>query len=394
MKITGIKTYKFTHVAEGGQAIRDDEGALLAATPAKDWLLLKIETDTELVGWGEGSGEWLTSPVEATLNDWETLLVGRDPLHIAAIVDDICDRLPWKGGAVFGTAMAAIDIALHDLAGKAWGVPIHTILGGARREQIRVYSGGDITTPERAAASAKQVQAAGYAGIKGNPLEQRSWPMDEKALAESTAAVAAIREATGPEFDIMLDPHGSPQPELSLEFSRRIAPHHPLFLEEPCKVGSLEALLAVSRQSPVSIATGEKLFDLASFEPLIQSRAVAFLQPDIGHCFGLTRYMDIAKRAAQQQILMAPHLGVGGLLYVASLHADAATPNFLIQESHQLALFDRYMEHDLEVKDGYINTPVGPGLGIEVKESDIASLSHVPMEYRQYRHQDGSWKGW
>ena len=393
MKITGIKTYKFTAAAP--EALRDPQtGEFLRATGAKDWLFLKIETDTELVGWGEGSGEWLTAPVEALLHDWEPLLVGRDPLPVAAICEDITSRLPWKGGAIFGTAIAAIDIALHDLMGKAWGVPVHTLLGGARRQRVRVYRGGDLSSPENAVAAAREVQAAGYAGMKGVPLEERTWPMDEQALAHSTAVVAAIREAVGDQFDIMLDAHGSPQPELSIEFARRLAPFRPLFLEEPCKVGSVEALLAVSRQSPVPIATGEKLFDLAGFEPLIQSRAVAFLQPDIGHSFGLGNYMKIAQRAEQQQILMAPHLGVGGLLYVASLHADAATSNFLIQESPQLHAFDKYMEHDLEVRDGHINTPASPGLGVEVKEADIAKMPHVPMEYRQYRHVDGSWKGW
>ena len=393
MKITGIKTYKFTAAKDSD--IRDPRsGRLLAATPAKDWLFLKIETNTELVGWGEGSGEWLTAPVEALLHDWEPLLIGCDPLHTAAICDDITNRLPWKGGAVFGTAIAAIDIALHDLAGKAWDVPIHTLLGGARRRQLRVYRGGDISSPEKAAASAKEIQAAGYAGIKGNPLEERTWPMDEEALANSTAVVAAIRQAAGASFDIMLDTHGSPQPELSIEYARRVAPYRPLFLEEPCKVGSIEALLEIARKSPVPIATGEKLFDLAAFEPLIQSRAAAFLQPDIGHCFGLSHYMGIARRAEQQQMLMAPHLGMGGLLYLASLHADAATNNFLIQESGDISAFDKYMEHDLKIADGYIAAPAGPGLGVEVKEADIAQLPHVPMEYRHYRHADGSWKGW
>ena len=182
MKITGIRIYKFTHVGER-QTITDDLGEPLPATPAKDWLFLKIETDAGISGWGEGSGEWLTSPVEAMLCDWEPLLVGRDPLGIRSITDDLQNRSPWKGGAVPGTAVAAVDIALHDLAGKAWGVPVHTLLGGARRHRIRVYSGGDFSSPEAAAASALKVQAAGYAGVKGNRSRsgcgrwtRRPWP--------------------------------------------------------------------------------------------------------------------------------------------------------------------------------------------------------------------------
>jgi len=392
MKITGIRTYKFS--VPTGRDTRDPRTGALLSSPSKAWLLLRIDTDAGIAGWGEGSGEWLVPSVEATLHEWTGLLVGRDPLGAAALTADIADRLPWKGGPVFGTAIAAIDIALHDIAGRAWGVPIHTLLGGRRRDRIRVYGGAPIGDIRTAVDEALALRAAGYAGIKGNPLEQRRWPLDGAAIDHSAAVVGAIREAVGPDFEIMLDTHGSPQPELSVQFARAIARWRPLFLEEPCKVGSLEALLEVSRHSPVPVAAGEKLFALRDFRPLLERRACAILQPDIGHCFGFTTFMQIASRAEEQQMLMAPHLGVGGILYVASLHAGAATPNFLIQESPSLAGFDRFLEHDLVIRDGCISIPGGPGLGVEVKEADIARMPYEPMPYRQYRHEDGSWKGW
>ncbi|MCC7261996.1 MAG: D-galactonate dehydratase, partial [Candidatus Latescibacteria bacterium] len=252
---------------------------------AKPWLFLKIETDQGLCGWGEGTGEWLVPSVEATLREWEGLLVGQDPLRVRAIGEDIANRLPWKGGPVFGTALAAIDMALWDLAGRAWGAPVHALLGGRQRDRVRVYSGISMDEPEKAAREALEVQAAGYAAVKGNPLETRSWPMDMEAVAQSVACVAAIRQAVGPQFDILLDAHGSPSPELSVQFAREVAPFRPLFLEEPVKVGSLEALLELSRKSPVPVATGEKLFSPAEFKPLIDARACAYLQPDIAHCF-------------------------------------------------------------------------------------------------------------
>ncbi len=392
MKITGIKTYKFS--VSMGPITKDPHTGQVISSAAKTWLFLKIETDGDICGWGEGSGEWLTPAVEATLHQWETLLVGRDPLHVSAICQDITDRLPWKGGAVYGTAIAAINIALYDIAGKAWGVPVHTVLGGKRRDRIRVYRGGSFASPQEAADAARELKAVGFAGMKGNPLEERVWPMDERALEHSTQVVAAVREATGPDFDIMLDTHGSPQPELSLEYARRVAPHKPLFLEEPCKLGSVDALLEIARKSPVPIATGEKLFLIGEFEPLIQSRACAFLQPDVGHCFGISHYMAIAARAEQQQMLMAPHLGVGAILYIATLQADAATPNLLIQESPRIENFDPFLDHDLKIDGGYVNVSDRPGLGFEVKEADIARATYTPMPFRQYRHEDGSWKGW
>ena len=392
MKIKRIRTYKVS--VPVGPARRDPVSGGFIGSASKAWLLLKIETDAGIVGWGEGSGEWLEPSVEATLHAWSSLLVGRDPLCIGALTEDITNRLPWKGGPVFGSAIAAIDIALHDIAGRAWGVPIHTLLGGRRRDRIRVYRGGPIQDAQVAVEHALTFRDAGYAGMKGNPLEHRTRPLDHAVVERDAGVVAAMREAVGPDFELMLDAHGSPQPELAIEFARRVAPHRPLFLEEPCRVGSLDALMEVARRSPVPVATGEKLFTVPDFRPLIDRRACAILQPDIGHCFGITTLMHIASRADEQQMLMAPHIGIGGILYVASLHADAAIPNFLIQETPDLANFEGRIEHDLVVRDGHISLPEGPGLGIEIRESDIAQMAYEPMPFREYRHEDGSWKGW
>ncbi len=393
MKISRIKTYKFS--VSTGQNIRDPHTGQLISSMSKPWLFLKIETDAGIVGWGEGSGEWLVPSVEATLHEWSVLLVDQDPLNVVALTEDITNRLPWKGGPVFGTAIAAINMALYDIVGKAWGVPVHTILGGQRRDRIRVYCGGTIfRSPQEAVSEARRAIDMGYAGIKGNPLEGRTWPMDVSAVEHCTRCVAAMREAVGSEFDILLDAHGSPTPELSIEFARQIAPYNPLFLEEPVKVGCVEALIEVFRKSPVPIATGEKLFTVSDFKPLIDRRACAFLQPDTAHCFGITTIIDIAKNAEQSQMLMAPHMAGGPILYAATLHADAVMSNFLIQETHGLERFHRCVEHDWLIKDGYVNIPQKPGLGIEIKEQDIATFPYEPLPYRQYRHADGSWKGW
>ena len=395
MKITSYKTYVFS--VPTGQEIRDPGTGELICSTHKSWLFLKLETDAGIVGWGEGSG-WMVEQVEVTLGRLFTMLRDRDPTGVEALTDEVCERSPLRGGPLMGTAVAAINMALYDIAGKAWGVPVHAILGGKRRDRIRVYASGGLVegSPEEAVTTAKRHMANGYAGIKGNPLESRRDPMDIAAIERSLESIAAVREAIGPDIAILLDTHGSPIPELSLEFARRVAPYSPLFLEEPTKPGSVEALMEVSRRSPVPVATGEKLFTVADFEPLILNRACAFLQPDIAHCHGITALREIAKRANHQQMLMAPHNISGPIGMAATLHADAATPNFLIQElcPPYVANLDKYAEHDWRIADGYINVTDRPGLGLEVKEADIATMPHEPMAYRQYRHADGSWKGW
>ena len=395
MKITGIKTYKFS--IPTGQQLHDSKTGELISSNSKAWLFLKIETDAGIDGWGEGSGERLTPSVEATLHEWSTLLIDRDPLPVAALTEDITNRIPWKGGPVFGTAIAAINIALYDIAGKAWGMPVHTILGGKRRDRVRVYSHGNLfESPDKGVKSVQEVKELGYAGVKSVPLEERTWPLDRAAVEHCVACMAAAREAAGDDFDILLDAHGSPIPELSVEFARQVAPYKPLFLEEPVKVGSVEALLEVTRKSPVPIATGEKLFSFRDFKELIDARACGILQPDITHCFGISGLMEIANYADHAQMLMAPHNVAGPVCVAATVHTDAAMKNFLIQEKNHVTFseFHRYAEHDWVVEDGHINVTDAPGLGIVVKEADIAKLPFTPMAYRQYRHGDGSWKGW
>jgi len=394
MKITNLYTHKFS--VPTGQEIRDPATGELLCSTSKPWLFLELETDAGIRGWGEGTGEWLTEPVEAALLSWKELLIGRDPMPVVAICEDIQDRVPWKGGPVFGSAISAINSALYDIAGKAWGVPVHTILGGCRRDRVRVYSGISLYNVEAAVDGALAIRDRGYAGVKGNPLETRTWPMDDDAVQHTTRCVRALREALGDDFDLLLDAHGSPTPELSLACARAIAPFRPLFIEEPVKVGSVAALLEVSRKSEVPIATGEKLFHLRDFLPLIEARACAYLQPDVCHSFGITGLLEIGLAAREAQMLMAPHNAGGPLALAASLTADAVTPNFLIQEMGDAwyQRFGEYVEHDWSIADGYINVSEGPGLGITVKKQDIVDLPYEPMPYRQYRHADGSWKGW
>ena len=394
MKITALQTRKFS--VPTGSDIRDPETGELLCSTSKPWLLLSIETDVGITGWGEGTGEWLTEPVEATLLSWRELLIGRDPLSVVAICDDIQDRLPWKGGPVIGSAIAAINAALYDIAGKAWGVPVHAILGGKRRDRVRVYSGISLGDVEAAVDGALALRDKGYAGVKGNPLETRTWPMDPAAVEHTRRCVSAMRQATGDAFDLLLDAHGSPTPELSLACAAAIAPYGPLFLEEPVKVGSVEALVEVSGKSPVPIATGEKLFHLRDFLPLIEARACAYLQPDVCHAFGISGLVDIGRAALHAQMQMAPHNAGGPLSLAATLTANAVTPTFLIQELVEdwFRRFGEYVEHDWRIEEGHINVSDAPGLGVTVKEQQLESLPYEPMPYRQYRHEDGSWKGW
>jgi galactonate dehydratase len=398
MKITRTRTFLF-NVDTRQPPARDPASGQLLSSEFKTWLFLKIETDAGLHGWGEGSGEWLSPIVETTLRDWEPLLLGRDPTDVEAICEDIQNRLPWKGGPVFGSAIAAIDMALHDLTGKAWGVPVYKLLGGRRRERIKVYDNGGLYfgSVDEARRVARAAVEGGFQGLKGNPLEERSWPMDGQALRHSSEIVHAVRAEVGPSVELMLDCHGSPSPELAIAFAQLVADARPLFIEEPCQVGSVEALAQISQRSPVPIATGEKLFSFDDFAGLIERRACAYLQPDVAHAFGIASFRRIAHAAARQQMLMAPHNAGGPIYFSALMHADAAIENLLIQEMSRAWFdrFDEWVDHDWVLRDGFVELNDRPGLGVDVREDALDGLRYDrPMAFRQYRHADGSWKGW
>ena len=397
MKLTAIKTYMF-NVATGAVRL-DPQTQQPISSGFKTWLFLKLETDAGLSGWGEGSGEWVSPIVRTAVHEWEELLIGRDPLNVTAICDDITNRLPWKGGPILGSAVAAVNMALYDLAGKALQVPVHRLLGGRQRDRILIYDNGGLSfdSIDKARATARAAVDAGARGLKGNPLEARTWAMDRQELKHCAAVVQAVREEVGPDVELLLDTHGSPAPELSIAFARMVAPYRPLFLEEPCKVGSVGVLKEVSDKSPVPIATGEKLFSYRDFKEVIDARACAFLQPDVSHSFGIDNFLHIARLADEAQMLMAPHNASGPIHFAALLQVDAVLRNFLIQEvsGKWFRQFSEYIDHDFRLQDGFVNLPDRPGLGIEVKETDIAKLPYDRrMTHRQYRHADGSWKGW
>ncbi|MCH2202339.1 MAG: hypothetical protein MK102_10235 [Fuerstiella sp.] len=395
--ITQLKTYMF-NVATGPVRL-DPKTRQPISSGFKTWLFLKLETNAGLSGWGEGSGEWISPIVRTALHQWNELLIGRDPLDVTAICDDITNRLPWKGGPILGSAVAAVNMALYDIAGKTLNVPVHQLLGGRQRDRILVYDNGGLSfdSIDQAREQARAAVAAGARGLKGNPLEGRTWEMDRRELEHCVAIVKAVREDVGPDIELLLDTHGSPAPELSLAFARLVAPYRPLFIEEPCKVGSVEVLKQISEKSPVPIATGEKLFSYRDFKEVIDARACAFLQPDISHSFGIDNFLHISHLADEARMLMAPHNASGPIHFAALLQADAVLRNFLIQEvsGSWFRRFDEFVDHDLRLNDGFVNLPDRPGLGIEVKEQDIAKLPYNKrMTYRQYRNADGSWKGW
>ena len=376
MKITGIKTNIFSSRHRNAK---------------RNWLILRLQTDEGVEGVGEASMLSYDPLVARLLEEWtERYLVGKDPtareLHWMRMHQDNQDR----GGRMFSTALSGVDIALWDLGGKALGVPVHSLLGGPIRDKIRVYANGWYTNPGTPAQNAEEALRAvemGYSAMKFDPFGQRNYytiSPEEARLAEDR--VAAVREAVGPDVEILVEVHAKFGVAAAVHLGKRLEKYRPFWFEEPVSQENVSEMAQVRQKVNIPIATGERLYLKFPFYELVAADAVDILQPDICNAGGITELKKIAAIAEPRHILMAPHNTNSAVGTVASIHLDAATPNFLIQEYHA----EFYEPHYFDIfpgmprqKDGYVDLPQGPGLGIEFDEDLANKHPYLPLGHSE-----------
>lgn len=371
---------------------------------APRWLFLRVETDEGLVGWGEPVIEGRAHTVAAAVDELSDHIIGTDALTIEDHWQVLTKGGFYRGGPILSSAVAGIDQALWDIAGKARGAPVHELLAGPVRERVRVYSwiGGD--DPLRVAESAAEQIAAGFTAVKLNALGRLARIDTQAATNAIVERAAAVREAIGPAHDFALDFHG----RASVPSARRILPLiedlHPMFVEEPVipqvDDGTLGRVVASTH---IPIALGERLYSRTEFLPALQA-GVSVLQPDISHAGGVSEVRRIAALAETFDAVLAPHCPLGPIALAASVQVALATPNFLIQE-HSIGIhynegadvLDYLVDVDVfRFVDGHIVRPAGPGLGIEVDEAAVRRAAASGHRWRSpvWRHDDGSLAEW
>jgi galactonate dehydratase len=371
---------------------------------APRWLFLKVSTDEGISGWGEPVVEGRAGTVRAAVHELAELIIGQDPLRIEDHWQVLRRGGFYRGGPVLSSALAGIDHALWDIAGKVREAPVHELLGGPVRDRVRVYSwvGGDRPSGIFDAVSA-QVEA-GFTAVKMNvagPLAAIASP------AEANAALARAREARealGPERDLAIDFHGRVSPAMARRLVRMLEEVQPMFVEEPVLPETQGgALAAVVAASTVPIAVGERLYSRWEFKPALDA-GVAVVQPDPSHAGGISELRRIAALAEVYGAGLAPHCPLGPISLAASLQVAFATPNFLIQEqSVGMQYHDgleplRYLVDSslFQFTDGYAARPTGPGLGIEVDEEAVRRADEIGHTWRSpvWRLEDGGLAEW
>jgi L-alanine-DL-glutamate epimerase-like enolase superfamily enzyme len=352
------------------------------------WLIVRLSTDTGITGLGEvyaaGVGP---AAMRAVIEDvFSRHMRGEDPANI-----ELMSRRAHSSGftqrpdpTVFG-AFSGLEIACWDILGKARDCPVHGLLGGRMNSEIRAYTylypepQHDIaafwTSPEMAAESAAARVAEGYTALKfdpAGPYTIRGGHMPALADIDLSARFCgAIREAVGSRADLLFGTHGQFAPAGAIRLAQAIAPHDPLWYEEPIPPDNLPGLAEVAAHTSIPIATGERLTGLGEFAQALHHGA-RILQPALGRAGGIWEGKKIATLAAAHGAQLAPHLYAGPVEWAANVHLGVSCANLLMVEAIETPFHDALVSGRPRVENGFVTAPDAPGLGITLND-DVAA---------------------
>jgi galactonate dehydratase len=368
------------------------------------WLFCRVSTDEGLVGWGEPIVEGRAEVVRAAVDVLSEYLIGEDPLKVEHHWQVLTRGGFYRGGPVLSSAVAGLDQALWDIAGKAYGAPVHALLGGPVRDRVRVYAwvGGD--EPGELTDAVTAHVEAGMTAVKMTGSGRLSPVPTVAELRAMVDRVAAVRAALGDDRDLAIDLHGRATLPAARMILPAVEPLRPLLVEEPLVPEQTHLLGGLVTCSSIPVATGERLYDRASFLPALQA-GIAVVQPDPSHAGGISEVRRIAALAETFGALLAPHCPLGPIALAASLQIALATPNFLIQEQSigihyhrgSADLLDYVADPTpLQIVAGHIARTDAPGLGITVDEEAVRRADAAGHAWRNpvWRHDDGSFAEW
>jgi len=388
LKITGMKVF----------------GVSLTPTSDRPYVFVKLETNQGIVGWGEGTLEGKAAAVMACVNDFRDFLIGADPMQVEHIWQSMYVHSFYRAGPVIGSAISGIDQALWDIRGKALGMPVYKLLGGPFDPRgVRGYYHLDGANRDQLIQLRQTAREQGITCFKGGIPGYYEWIERRPKIDRAIKALQLLRESLGPDIDIAVDFHAKTSPSVASIIVKEVEPLNLLFIEEPCPPENVPAMAKIARRSTTPIATGERLIAAYGCRELIEMGVVDILQTDINHTGGITALWKIAAAANVSSISMAPHACEGPIGGLATIHVDAAMPNFLVQEVCGLARLtdtDRVWQEWLgfpamRMVDGRFPLSEKPGLGFEMSEASLAKYPFGgtrPMA--RVFHEDGSVAEW
>lgn len=381
MKITDIKVYKIK----------------------PRWIFIKISTDEGIDGWGEMISGTKTETVVAGAYEMGKRIIGRNPFEIERIWQEL-HRSFFRGGPINSTIVSGIEMALWDIKGKFFNTPVYELLGGAVRDNIKVYSwiGGD--RPSEVVDQAVDRKNRGFNAIKMNGTEELHYIDSYKKIEAVIERVGSIRDKLGFDMEIAVDFHGRVHKPMAKVLAKELEQFKPMFLEEVVLPENEEAFAEIAQHVATPLATGERLNSRWQFKNIFKEGVIDIIQPDVALVGGILETRKIAAMAEAYDMAVAPHAPYGPIALAATLQVDACTPNVFIQEQslgiHYNKGFDLLdFVHNKEVfqyKDGFVDLPTKPGLGLELNEELIDDISQEGLVWTnpQWKNYDGTIAEW
>lgn len=367
------------------------------------WIFVKVSTDEGIDGWGEMISGTKTETVVAGAKEIGANLIGRDPFEIERLWQELYKSF-FRGGPINGTIVSGLEMALWDIKGKYFGVPVYELLGGKARDRIKVYSwiGGD--RPDDVAKSAVERRNMGFDAVKMNATAELHYIDSFCKIQEVVERVASIREVCGYDFGIAVDFHGRVHKPMAKVLARELEPYKLMFLEEVVLPENHESFREVANQVSTPLATGERLITRWQYKDLFKEGVVDIVQPDVALVGGILEARKIIAMAEAFDMAAAPHAPYGPIALAATLQVDACSPNVFIQEqslgihyNQGFDLLDFVKNKDVfQYKDGFVELPQKPGLGLEIDEDRVKEVSAEGLHWTnpKWKNYDGTMAEW
>jgi len=346
-----------------------------------NWVFAQLITDDGITGIGEGTCEWQPKAVEAALQQLALrYVVGSSAFDIERLWRDMFRNEFARGGPILNSAIGAIEMALWDIVGKALDRPVYELLGGRVHERLPAYANawyGSGATPAQIAKAAAAVRRKGYRGLKLDPFGSADRDPDFPAIRKAVDVVAAVRDAVGPDMEVLIDCHGRFSPASAIAIARELEPLRIYWLEEPCDAENVAALAKIGRSITTRLATGERCYTKHHLQALLRDCEIGVLQPDIIHVGGILEAKKIAAIADASYTPVSYHNPFGPVATAAAIQLDSCTTNFIMQESFcefsELWRFD-LLEHAPQPVDGHYQISDRAGLGVGEFQTEAAKV--------------------
>lgn len=396
MKITSVDVFK----------INDGKPSILQGTDFYP-IVVRINTDEGISGFGE-AGLAYGNAANAAFGmcmDWAKLIIGMDALNNEAVWEKIFRKPFWGmgGGTIIFSGLSAIDIALWDIKGKAFGVPVYKLLGGKTNSKLRTYASqlqfdwdlktACLVTPEEYATATKKALAQGYTCIKVDPIgfaPNGKW-MDDNTygmltydqIKMASDRVAAMREVGGPSMDIIIELHSLTDVNTAIQLGKELEQYRIFYYEEPVHPLNFVSMKKVSERVNIPIASGERIYSRWGYRPFLEDRSLNVIQPDLGNCGGITEGKKICDMANVYDAGVQVHVCGGPIATAAALQLEAVIPNFLIHEQHAIALHPdnrATCKYDYQPENGFFSIPERPGIGQELTDQAMKEAYSVTIK--------------